>query len=157
MKKLVWKKGDFTITPYGYLWAAMAYETERTNNGDYTFYVFSAQDQGEPTFHVDAKSTRIGFDVLGPRIACLNCAQSGGKVEFDFQGTLSPENKGSVLLRHAYWEVKDEEFRLLAGQTWDVISPLISRLDHVFGLLGCGQHRLSPGTVPRRTIHCIFR
>jgi hypothetical protein len=124
MKKLVWKKGDFTVTPYGYLWAATTYETERTNNGDYTYYVYSAQDQGEPTFHVDAKSTRIGLDVLGPRIACLNCAQSGGKVEFDFQGASAQENKGAVLLRHAYWEVKDEEFRLLGGQTWDIISPL---------------------------------
>ena len=27
-------------------------------------------------------------------------------------------------MRHAYWEVKNEEFRLLAGQTWDVIAPL---------------------------------
>jgi hypothetical protein len=29
MKKLVWKKGDFTITPYGYLWGTTVYETER--------------------------------------------------------------------------------------------------------------------------------
>jgi hypothetical protein len=126
MKKLVWKKGDFTITPYGYLWGATTYETERSNNGDYTYYVYSAQapEQVGPTYHVDAKSTRIGLDVLGPRIACLDCAQSGGKVEFDFQGASAQENKGAVLLRHAYWEVKDEEFRLLAGQTWDIISPL---------------------------------
>ncbi|HEY4759676.1 MAG TPA: hypothetical protein VIH42_03770 [Thermoguttaceae bacterium] len=124
MKKLVWKKGDFTITPYGYLWGATTFETEHSNNGDFTYYVFSAEDQGQPTWHVDAKSTRIGFDVLGPRIACLNCAQSGGKLEFDFQGASLSENKGTVLLRHAYWEVKDEEFRLLGGQTWDVISPL---------------------------------
>ncbi len=126
MKKLVWKKGDFTVTPYGYLWGATTYETERSNNGDFTYYIFSAQapEQVGPTYHVDAKSTRIGLDVLGPRIACLNCAQSGGKVEFDFQGASAQENKGAVLLRHAYWEVKDEEFRLLAGQTWDIISPL---------------------------------
>ena len=45
-------------------------------------------------------------------------------MEFDFQGASAQENKGAVLLRHAYWEVKDEEFRLLAGQTWDIISPL---------------------------------
>jgi len=126
MKKLVWKKGDFSVTPYGYLWGAMTYETQRSNNGDYTYYVYSRQatEQVGPTYHVDAKSTRIGFDVLGPRIPGLDCAQSGGKLEFDFQGASAQENKGTVLLRHAYWEVKDEEFRLLAGQTWDVISPL---------------------------------
>ncbi len=127
MKKLVWKKGDFTVTPYGYLWGAMTYETERSNNGDYTYYVYSPQDfdKGLPTFHVDAKSTRIGFDVLGPQIPGLSCAQSGGKLEFDFQGASASENKGTVLLRHAYWEVKNDEFRLLGGQTWDVISPLM--------------------------------
>lgn len=102
----------------------MVYETERSNAGDYTLYVLSAQDQGEPAFHVDAKSTRVGFDVAGPRIPFFNCAATGGKVEIDFQGNFTTENKGSVLLRHAYWEAKDETFRILAGQTWDVISPL---------------------------------
>lgn len=124
MKKLVWKKGDFSITPYGFLWTNMAYETERTNNGDYTLWAYSAQEFGDPTFNVDAKNTRLGFDVVGPRFACLNCAQSGGKVEIDFQGNFVTENKGTLLLRHAYFEIKDEQFRLLAGQTWDVISPL---------------------------------
>jgi hypothetical protein len=37
---------------------------------------------------------------------------------------LTTENRPTILLRHAYWEVKNEEFRLLFGQTWDVISPL---------------------------------
>jgi hypothetical protein len=49
-------------------------------------------------------------------------------VEIDFQNNslnvLSGENKGTVMLRHAYAEVKNEEFRFLVGQTWDVISPL---------------------------------
>ena len=34
------------------------------------------------------------------------------------------ENKPTIMLRHAYVEVKDDDFRFLAGQTWDVISPL---------------------------------
>ena len=47
-------------------------------------------------------------------------------MEVDFQNSvLSTENKPTLLLRHAYWEVKDEEFRIVFGQTWDVISPLI--------------------------------
>ena len=74
MKKLVWRKGDFTITPYGSLWAAMTYETERSNTGDYTLYVFSATDQGENAFHVDGRSTRLGIDVAGPKIDCLGSA-----------------------------------------------------------------------------------
>ena len=43
----------------------------------------------------------------------------------DFQNSvLTTENKATVLLRHAYAEVKDDDFRFLVGQTWDVISPL---------------------------------
>lgn len=131
IKKYAWKKGDFSITPYGTLWATATYETERTNTGDYVLWVYSptqnaytpAINPGE-AFHVDAKSSRFGLDVLGPQVPALNCAQSGGKVEIDFQRSIDTENKPSVLLRHAYVEVKDDEFRLLAGQTWDVISPL---------------------------------
>ncbi len=42
--------------------------------------------------------------------------------------------------------MKDEDFRLLVGQTWDVISPLVSRHVAVLGRLGRRQHRLPPGT-----------
>jgi len=125
MKKLAWTKGDFQIVPYGILWGATTYESARSNVGDYTLYVFSSSDQGESAWHVDAKSTRLGLDFTGPQIAALGCAESGGKVEIDFQGNYLQENKGTVLLRHAYLEVKNEYFRLLAGQTWDVISPLL--------------------------------
>jgi hypothetical protein len=124
MKKLAWRKGDFTITPYAWLWATAVYETERSAVGDYTLYVLSAQDQGESAFHMDARGSRVGFDVLGPRICFFDNAQSGGKLEIDFHGQFVTENKSGVLLRHAYWEVKNEDFRLLAGQTWDIISPL---------------------------------
>jgi hypothetical protein len=124
MKKLAWTKGDFTITPYGTLWANMAYETARSVNGDYVLYVSRPRVDDNDVFHVDPKSTRLGFDVLGPHVSFFGDAQTGGRVEVDFQGTFTTENKASVLLRHAYIEVKNDEYRLLAGQTWDVISPL---------------------------------
>jgi len=124
MKKLVWTKGDLKIVPYGILWGSMAYETSRTATGDYVFYVLSDDEEGEDAFHVDGKSTRLGIDVIGPRLPLFGCAESGGKIEFDFQGSFVTENRGSVLLRHAYLEVKNEDYRLLFGQTWDVISPL---------------------------------
>jgi hypothetical protein len=124
MKKLLWTKGDYKIVPYGILWGSTAYETERTFTGDYTFYVLPDRPNTENAFHADARSTRFGIDVSGPSIPFFNCATSGGKLEFDFQRLIDTENKAGVLLRHAYLEVKDEEFRLLFGQTWDVISPL---------------------------------
>jgi hypothetical protein len=129
MKKLAWTKGDFTIVPYGYLWGNTVYSTERTSPGSYTLYALSpsASANNEPQSEaiVDARNTRLGFDVSGPKVPWLNDAVTGGKVEIDFQNSvLSTENKATVLLRHAYVDVKDDEFRLLVGQTWDVISPL---------------------------------
>jgi len=127
MKKLAWTKGEFRIVPYGYLWGNMVYENERTcpTNRSYTLFVESPTTHGEDAFHVDGRNTRLGIDVAGPRLWPFQCAKSGGKVEIDFQGDFnSTENRGGVLLRHAYVEIKDDYFRLLAGQTWDIISPL---------------------------------
>lgn len=124
MKQLAWTKGDFKIVPYGTLWANMVYETHRTFIGDYTLYVLPNRANTEEQFHLDARSTRLGLDFSGPPVPLLACAPGGGKVEIDFQRLIDTENKPSVLLRHAYLEVKNEDFRLLAGQTWDVISPL---------------------------------
>ncbi len=124
MKKLQWTKGDFKIVPYGILWGSAIWETQRTQVGDYTFFVLPDRPNTNEQFHVDGRSTRLGIDVSGPQVPFFNCAGSGGKVEFDFQRNLDTENRSGVLLRHAYVEVKNEDFRLLFGQTWDVISPL---------------------------------
>jgi hypothetical protein len=124
MKKLVWTKGDFTITPYGILWANVVWETSRSVNGDYVLYVARPRVNTNEQFHLDGRSTRLGFDVLGPHVSFFGDAQTGGKVEIDFQRNIDTENRAGLLLRHAYIEVKSEEYRLLAGQTWDVISPL---------------------------------
>jgi hypothetical protein len=125
IKKLAWKKGDFTLTPYGCLWGNSVYSTQRTSPGSYTMFVQSPTVQNEGEFIIDARNTRLGLDVLGPEIPFFNCARTGGKVEIDFQNSvLSTENKATILLRHAYAEVKNDDFRLVAGQTWDIISPL---------------------------------
>jgi hypothetical protein len=124
MRKLVWTKGDFKIVPYGILWGNSVYETARTQPGDYTFYVLPERANTNEQVHVDGRSTRLGVDVSGPQVPLFNCAASGGKVEVDFQRLIDTENRSGILLRHAYVEVKDDEFRLLIGQTWDAISPL---------------------------------
>jgi hypothetical protein len=125
MKKFSWKKGDFTITPYGWLWGNSVYSSQRTSPGSYTLFVTSPEVDKDNEFIVDARNTRLGFDVGGPQIALFGEAQTGGKVEIDFQNSvLSTENKATIMLRHAYAEIKNEEYRILVGQTWDVISPL---------------------------------
>jgi len=125
MKKLAWTKGDFKIVPCGAFWADMIYATDRNNPGAYTLYIPSRDEQGEDSLTIDERRSRFGLDVTGPRIPFFNCAESGGRVEIDFHGSFfSTENRASILLRHAYWEVKNENFKALVGQTWDLISPL---------------------------------
>jgi len=123
IKKLAWTKGKMQIIPYGALWGSMIYHTHRTYVDAYTLWVLP-HEEGDDAFTIDTRRTRLGLDVLGPEIPAFCCAKIGGKVEIDFQGAFVTENKPGILLRHAYGEIKDENFRLLAGQTWDVISPL---------------------------------
>ena len=124
MKKLAWTKGDFTITPYGILWA----NWWRRRGGPTPATTRSTCAAAGGCRTTTAMSTRSlpgwGSTCSARASPCSASAQSGGKVEIDFQRQIDVENKASLLLRHAYVEVKDDEFRLLVGQTWDVISPL---------------------------------
>jgi hypothetical protein len=45
-------------------------------------------------------------------------------VEIDFFDAFVNENQPGLRLRHVYWEAKNDDLRLLVGQTWDVVSPL---------------------------------
>lgn len=123
--EFAWQKNGFTITPYGALWGSAVYQTRRTFPEPYTLFVLPLNEEGEDDFIIDTRRTRLGIDVVGPQIAAWHNATTGGKVEIDFHGAFVVENKPGVLLRHAYGEIKNDEFRLLAGQTSDVISPLI--------------------------------
>jgi len=139
MKKLTFTKGAFRIVPYGYFWADMLYETDRTTPGAYTVYVPSRETEGENAFIIDARRSRFGVDIAGPMIPLLDCAKSSAKLEVDFQSHLTNvnENKATVHLRHVYWQVQNDWFRMLVGQTWDVMSPLYpSTLNYSVGWYG---------------------
>lgn len=112
-----------TVTPYGSLWGSMHFASSRTNPGAFTLWVFSEKQQGEPALDIDARRTRVGIDVAGPKSE-LSGYRLGGKVEFDFFGQFLTENRAGARLRHGYFEAKSDEWRFLVGQTWDVVSPL---------------------------------
>ncbi len=134
-KTWAWRKGDFTIVPYGMIWGSMSYDSQRAKIGDYALW-FESPDvhYHDPDFNVDAKSSRIGFDFTGPPSSFLCGAKVDGKVEVDFQGQFVTRNKPGLLLRHAYVEAVNDRWRLLVGQTWDIISPLgIPTLNYTAG------------------------
>ena len=126
-----WRKGEHTLIPYGIGWLNVAWDSERTNNGAFTFFVFSKDIEGKPGFTTNARATRLGLDLTGPPI---QGAEYRGKVEIDFFGSAQTENRAGVLLRHAYGEFRTDTWRLLGGQSFDVIAPLNpSMLNYTLG------------------------
>jgi len=121
-KKPLWSKLDVQF--YGYIKGDAAYDNSRTTSGN--FIVWADNDSGrgnDDEFNLTANETRLGLNINGPQD---NGMQASGKVEFDFYGSGASENKAKIQMRHAYAQLSwpDEGLSLLAGQTWDVISPL---------------------------------
>jgi len=122
-KAPVWSKLDVEL--YGYLKLDAAYDTSRIDNGNYAKWVSSiAPNSDDDQFNMTANETRLGFMVTGPK---NNGLVTSGKVEIDFYGTGGGENKAGIMMRHAFVKLDwpDNNFSVIAGQTSDVISPLV--------------------------------
>jgi len=120
-----WRIGDYKVVPYGALWADMIYATQRTSPGAFTLFVPSPETEGEPAFTIDVRRTRVGLNITGPDVWLFGGSSTGAQMEVDFFGSSANENQAGVQIRHLYWEAKNERWRMLVGQTWDVVSPLM--------------------------------
>ncbi|MGI6400924.1 MAG: hypothetical protein ACOX0A_02240 [Thermoguttaceae bacterium] len=125
-KGWAWQKDNLKITPYGFLNLSVSSDTQRAVPGEYILYVQNPDVDTSADFTIDARTSRLGLKIEGPRIERLN-STLGGVAEIDFQGTYrDSKNKGGVQLRRAYAELVDaqNERRLLLGQDCDVISSI---------------------------------
>ncbi|MDO5553410.1 MAG: hypothetical protein Q4G68_06575 [Planctomycetia bacterium] len=131
MKDLSWKKGDFKFIPYGYIWTNTGYNSATGIPGDFVLYAQSPEISASPDFFVDARQSRIGMFVEGPKVDLLGKTNVRGVVEIDFEGTMNgTRNKGGLQLRKAFVELvnKERDLRLAFGQDWEVISPLYPQM-----------------------------
>jgi len=122
-RKSVWSNLDIQL--YGYLKADASYDTSRTDTGNYVVWVDSeAGNKNDNEFNLTGKETRLGMRLTGPEDDGL---LTSGRVEVDFYGSNGAENKAKIQLRHAYIKLDwpEDKFSILAGQTSDVISPLV--------------------------------
>ncbi|MBT4483301.1 MAG: hypothetical protein HOC71_06450 [Candidatus Latescibacteria bacterium] len=119
--------------PYGYFKLDMAYDTARTNSGNYVFWVNSTGKDGE--FNMTARQTRLGGNLSFTE---LNDKKVTANFEIDFYGG-GAENKNTMMMRHAYLKVDFENYYILAGQTSDVVSPLVPTTVNYTVLWNCGN------------------
>jgi hypothetical protein len=110
------------FTPYGYIKLDASFDSALTNDGNYAYVVLPyAEGDEQSEFNMTAKQTRLGLKFKGGGDDDMDLS---GVIEFDFYGA-GGENKSSPMLRKAYMVWKTEHADILAGQTSDVISPIV--------------------------------
>jgi len=121
--KPVWSNLDIQL--YGYLKLDLAYDTSRMTNGNYAQWADSeSTNDNDDQFNMTANQTRLGMLINGPASYDM---EASGKVEVDFYGAGAAENKAHLMMRHAFLKLDwpQDRFSIIAGQTSDVISPLV--------------------------------
>lgn len=121
-KKPLWSSLDVQF--YGSVKGDASYDNSRTTSGNYVVWVDrETENRNDDEFNMTANETRLGMAISGPKGQGM---ETSGLVEIDFFGSDAPENKAKIQMRHAYLKVDwpADGLSLLAGQTWDVISPL---------------------------------
>lgn len=110
------------VEPYGFARLDAVYLTHRMNHPQYSMWVRpeDVSSGGTPNLTIYGRLTRVGvdFDVSGVENVDIT-----GKVEADFQNGGS-ESRPAPRLRHGYGRVASDLWFVLAGQTWDLVSPL---------------------------------
>ena len=112
---------DVTTTFYGYIKLDASYDSAMTNDGDFAYIVLPYEDEKDAEFNMTAKQTRFGVKFDGGGTDAVGMS---GIIEFDFYGG-GAENKPNPMLRKAYMLFKTSAVDILAGQTSDVISPIV--------------------------------
>ena len=108
---------QLNIQPYGFFKLDMSYDNDLMSAGNFARWANPNSGDAIPTTNITAKQSRFGMNIIKGAIT--------GKVEIDFYGSPSVENKGRLMLRKAYAEAKFANFNLRVGQDSDVISPLV--------------------------------
>ncbi len=119
-------KPTFDLKWYGYFKLDGAYDQNLTSHGNFVMWVQPKTHVGsDAQFNMTANETRFGLNLTGNG---YNNVKVGGKLEFDLfasvTGSTIAENKAMLQLRHAFVTIESGHIKMLAGQSWDLISPL---------------------------------
>ncbi|HVG19927.1 MAG TPA: hypothetical protein VNI02_12825 [Blastocatellia bacterium] len=118
---------------YGFLRLDLDMDSQRPNNGQLPLFITSEDPRvGKPdagSYSMHPRLTRFGVDYSGARIGGLGDGKLSGKLELDFENGGS-ESRQIIRIRHAYLRMNWSRFSILAGQTWDIVSPLFPTVNN---------------------------
>jgi hypothetical protein len=117
-------RSSLDLNFYGYVKLDAAYDDSRFSLGNFARWAETESVlRNDSHFNLTANQTRLGVDLAGPTSADFSAT---GKIEFDLYGSGTGENKPEPMLRHGYVRMDwpKQSLALIAGQTWDIISPL---------------------------------
>lgn len=117
------------LRAYGMLRLDMDIDTQRPNSPQTPLFITSPATGKGGSFAMHPRLTRFGVDLSGPRVDALGNAELSGKLETDFENGGS-ESRQIIRIRHAYLKSAWKDVSLLAGQTWDVFSPLFPTVNN---------------------------
>lgn len=114
---------------YGLLRLDVDIDTQRPNSPQTPLFITSPSSDIGGSFAMHPRLTRVGIDLAGPRLNALGGAEIAGKLETDFENG-GTESRQIIRIRHAYLKSAWKDFSILAGQTWDVFSPLFPTVNN---------------------------
>ncbi len=120
---------------YGFLRLDQVYDTDRFNNPKTPYYVRSpdaSPDNKNSEYAMHSRLSRLGLTVDGKQIKGLGNPKLSGKVEVDFynSGVGDSDSRNALRMRLGYLGLNWGSWSVLAGQDWDVISPLMPAVNH---------------------------
>ncbi len=135
------EKPTFDLKWYGYLKLDGAYDQNLTSHGNFVMWIQpKGYDKNDDQFNMTANETRLGLVLNGNGYKHVEVT---GKFECDLYGGVTGattvENKPLLMLRHAYFTMKSGHTMVLAGQSWDLVSPLNPSTLNYSVLWGCGN------------------
>ncbi|MCK6440251.1 MAG: hypothetical protein L6Q71_08645 [Planctomycetes bacterium] len=147
----------FTFKPYGYARLDANYDTDRMNDSQLEFFA-RTDDAAAPAAVLrpsDAKSlslyprlSRLGLNITGPKLRSFGDAETSAKFEVDFYAFNTSDSRDEFRMRHAYlnldWKGESSSFAMLAGQTADLVSPLMPAINAdtvMWGAANLGDRR----------------
>jgi hypothetical protein len=150
---LTWKDligTDSTFQLYGFIRLDAMYDDSRFNDPLIPIYVQSEDptapstigaEEDDDEFALSARLTRLGLALDGPTVDGLGDPDVAGKIEVDFYniGLGDSDSRNAFRMRLAYLELDWGNWSVLAGQDWDVVSPLYPIVNNDIMMWGAGN------------------